>query len=142
MHRTCHPRPGAPSAAFLVLTLLAAASAGGPFGFVGNSGDDTLTVVDLATGTALTPDVDLLPEGNYPYDVTLHPLGGEVWICGAVGDGVVVVDAASHTISERIDLAGVAEYPVDVAFNTDGSTAYVASRDSEVIAVIDTAPTR
>ncbi len=112
---------------------------GGAFGFVGNSGDDSLTVFDLATGTPVGADVDLLPEGDYPYDVTIRPGGSEVWICGAVGDGVVVVDTVSHAIVERIDLAGTAEYPVDVAFNTDGSTAYVAARDSEVIAVIDAA---
>ena len=109
----------------------------GPFGFVGNSGDDTLTVIDLGTGTALVPELDLLPEGNYPYDVTIRPGGAEVWICGAVGDGVVVVDAVTHTISERISLVGSAEYPVDVAFNADGSVAYVSGRDSDAVAVID-----
>ncbi len=137
-------RFGRSAATSIVLAALAihpsAARGGeGSYGFVGNSGDDTLTVVDLAAGTALTPDIDLLPEGNYPYDVTLHPDGSEVWICGAVGDGVVVVDAVTHAVSERISLAGTAEYPVDVAFNADGRVAWVASRDSDVVAVIDTA---
>lgn len=111
----------------------------GPFGFSGNSGNDTLTVFDLGTGTTVGADVDLLPEGNYPYDVTLNPAGDEVWICGASGDGIIVLDAATHAILERISLTGTAEYPVDVAFNADGSVAYVASRDSEVVAVIDAA---
>ncbi len=111
----------------------------GTFGFSGNSGNDTLTVFDLVTGTAVGPDVDLLPEGDYPYDVTIHPGGDEVWICGAVGDGIVVVDALTHTIIERISLTGSAEYPVDVAFNAAGSVAYVAGRDSDALAVVDTA---
>ncbi len=111
----------------------------GPFGFSGNSGNDTLTVFDLGTGAPVGADVDLLPEGDYPYDVTIHPDGGEVWICGAVGDGVIVVDAVTHAILERISLAGSAEYPVDIAFNADGSVAYVAGRDSDAVAKIDTA---
>ena len=111
----------------------------GPFGFSGNSGNDTLTVFDLSTGSTVGPDIDLLPEGNYPYDTTIHPDGDEVWICGAVGDGVIVLDTATHAILERISLTGSAEYPVDVAFNADGSVAYVSGRDSDAVAVIDTA---
>ncbi len=136
-------RPSAVAA--ILLTLSAAIGFGvqagpaGPYGFSGNSGNDTLTVFDLSTGAAVGPDIDLLPEGDYPYDTTLHPDGSEVWICGAVGDGVIVLDAVTHAILDRIDLAGTAEYPVDVAFNGDGSVAYVASRDSDVVAVIDTA---
>lgn len=110
----------------------------GAFGFSGNSGTDSLTVFDLTTGMPVGLDVDLLPEGDYPYDVTLHPDGTEVWIAGAVGDGVLVVDTTSHAITERISLAGTAEYPVDIAFDGDGGVAYVASRDNDLIAVIDT----
>ena len=126
-------------AAALVLPISTAVpGTAAPFGFVGNQGDDTLTVIDLSTGAPAGPDVDLLPEGDYPYDVTLNPSGTEVWVCGAVGDGVLVVDTTTHAIIERIDLTGTAEYPVDVVFDASGATAYVASRDSDVIAVINT----
>ncbi|MCP4247429.1 MAG: hypothetical protein GY778_10315, partial [bacterium] len=87
----------------------------GPFGFSGNSGNDTLTVFDLTTGVAVGADIDLLPEGNYPYDTTIHPDGSEVWICGAVGDGVIVIDTTPHANHARISQTGSAYYPADVA---------------------------
>jgi YVTN family beta-propeller protein len=71
--------------------------------------------------------------------VTINPAGTEVWICGASGDGIIVVDAINHTILQRISLTGQAENPVDIAFNSNGNTAYVAGRDSNSVAVIDTA---
>ncbi|MEM6456047.1 MAG: YncE family protein [Acidobacteriota bacterium] len=110
-----------------------------PFGFVANAADDTLRVIALSTGAAFGAPVDLLPEGALPTDVTLHPNRDEVWICGALGNGVVIVDAVSHTILDHIDLTGTAAYPVDIVFDADGSTAYVAGRDAGALAVIDVA---
>ncbi len=112
-------------------------AAGGPLGFTGKSGNDALRAFDPATGMAVGADIDLLPEGDYPYDATVNPDGTEVWIVGAVGDGVVVIDTETLAVVERIDLAGTAEYPVDVLFGGCGRPAYVASRDSEVVAIIN-----
>lgn len=107
-------------------------------GFTGKAANDAARAFDLATGDPVGADIDLLPEGDYPYDATIRPDGSEVWITGAVGDGVIVIDTATQTVTERIDLAGQAEYPVDVLFAPCAPLAYVASRDSEVVAVIDT----
>ena len=128
----------------LLVLLVAAAegssAGGGPvLGFTGKSGNDAARAFDLGTGTSVGGDVDLLPEGNYPYDATMTPDGAEVWIPGAAGDGVIVLDVATQTVAQRIDLAGVAEYPVDVIFEPCGTRAFVASRDTEVVAVIDRA---
>ncbi len=105
-------------------------------GYVGMSLTDSLVAFDLMTEEAVI-DIDLLPEGNYPYDVTIRPDGSEVWVVGAVGDGVKVIDTATQTVTQSIDLAGVGEYAVDVLFNSDGSLAYVSSRDSEALVIID-----
>ena len=34
------------------------------------------------------------------------PDGSEVWVCGAVGDGIVVIDTATHSVLTTIDLVG------------------------------------
>jgi len=121
---------------------LAALIAGGggaqTLGFTGKSDNDAARAFDLETGTSVGSDIDLLPEGNYPYDATMMPDGSRVWITGAVGDGVIVLDTATQSILERIDLSGQAEYPVDVIFDPCVDRAFVASRDSETVAVIDT----
>ena len=104
-------------------------------GFVGSSTSDDCYPFDLttfATGSA----IDLLPEANYPYDATITPDGSEVWFVGASGDGIVVIDRATNTITQRIT---VSEYPIGIAFSNDCSLAGGGSRDDEVLDVIDTA---
>jgi YVTN family beta-propeller protein len=104
-------------------------------GFAGCSTSDNCAPFDLVSyvpGAAIS----LLPEGDYPYDATLNPAGTELWIPGAAGDGVIVIDRATNTISHRI---GVGEYPVSVAFSNDWSLALVACRDTEELTIIDTA---
>jgi len=100
---------------------------------------DSLVVLDLDGGSAVLPSIDLAPEGDYPYDVTILPDGSEVWVCGAVGDGIVVIDAISHTVITTIDLATIGEYPVNIAFDVDGTTAWVSSRDNSAIVLVDVA---
>jgi YVTN family beta-propeller protein len=105
-------------------------------GYFGCSTDDSFVSIDLfslATNNAGT----LLPEGDYPYDATMRPSGQEVWMPGASGDGVVVVNTSSDTASHRI--AGIGSYPVSVAFTVDDSRALVSCRDSENIALVSTA---
>jgi YVTN family beta-propeller protein len=108
-------------------------------GYVGFSTTDSLVVLDLDAGTALSPSISLLPEANYPYDATILPDGSEVWICGAVGDGVVVVDTATQGVIANIDLGVAGEYPVNIAFDASGTTAYVSSRDGNAVVLVDVA---
>ena len=108
-------RAGRTLATGMVLLLVlgsGAADAQSGYGYAGMSGgSNTLVVFDLATGTALLPPIDLSPEGNYPYDATLTPQGHELWVVGASGDGVVVIDTATNAVTARIPLVGIAEYP-------------------------------
>jgi len=104
------------------------------YGYTGASTSDSLGIFDLTTWT-LSTTLSLLPEGDYPYDATIKPDGSEVWICGAAGDGVVVVDTATNQVTHRI---AVGVYAIGVAFRTDGAYAFVSARDGENVSVIDT----
>ncbi len=108
-------------------------------GFVGFSTTDSLVVLDLDAGTPLAPSINLLPEANYPYDATILPDGSEVWICGASGDGIVVIETVTLTVLTTIDLATIGEYPVNIAFDATGGTAYVSSRDNDAVVLVDVA---
>jgi len=103
------------------------------------SGNDRLVRFDPATGLALLPSVSLLPYADYPYDMKISPDGSELWVVGATGDGVTVVDTLTGAITQEIDLTGVGEYPVDVLFNATGTLAYVSARDSKAVVIINTA---
>ena len=104
-------------------------------GFVGCSTSDSAYPFDLDSHTA-GASIDLLPEGNYPYDATITPDGSQVWIVGASGDGVIVIDRETNTIVQQF---AVADYAIGVAFNQDGDRAFITSRDDEVMKIIDTA---
>ena len=121
---------------FVLVVLVPMIGTAADHGFVGMSTTDTLVVLDLDSGTALSPSIDLLPEGNYPYDATILPDGSEVWICGAVGDGVVVIDTQTHAVITRIDLGAAGGYPVNVAFDAAGATAYVSARDGDAVVIV------
>jgi len=122
---------------FLVLVIASSAAAVPDLtdGYAGCSTSDDAFPFKLDSYT--TGDViDLLPEGNYPYDATMTPDGSQVWFVGASGDGVVVVDRASNTVVSRF---AVADYAIGVAFTGDGSRAMVTSRGDEAVMIVDTA---
>ncbi len=103
-------------------------------GYVGCSTSDSAVPFGLETYATGTP-IDLLPEGNYPYDATMKPDAMEVWIPGASGDGVVVIDRATSSVSHRIP---VADYVISVAFSADQSLGFVSSRNERTITRINT----
>ncbi|SFE95683.1 40-residue YVTN family beta-propeller repeat-containing protein [Nannocystis exedens] len=103
------------------------------------SGNNSLVIFDPQAQQVVGAPVSLLPEASYPYDAMIKPDGAEVWVVGAVGDGVKVLDTASGQLTQQISLTGVGEYAVDVSFNADGSRAYVSARDSGALVLIDTA---
>jgi DNA-binding beta-propeller fold protein YncE len=119
----------------LSLSLGLALPAQADIGYAGCSNTDAAIAFDTGDGTP-GPPIDLLPEGNYPYDATIRPDGSEVWIPGASGDGVIVLDRATGAIAHRI---ATGEYPVSVAFSRDGALALVSCRDSDRLDIVDTA---
>ncbi len=102
-------------------------------GYVGCSYSDSADPFDLDS-YEFGPSIDLLPYGDYPYDATIRPNGSELWIPGASGDGVVVVDRDTGLITHTIP---VGEYPVSVAFSANNAFALVSCRDGEGLWKVD-----
>lgn len=102
-------------------------------GYVGCSFSDSSDPFDLVS-YEFGAGVDLLPFGDYPYDATIRPDGTELWIPGASGDGVVVIDRATAAVTHTIP---VGEYPVSVAFAANNAFALVSCRDGEGVWKVD-----
>mgnify|MGYP001442278769 CR=1 FL=1 len=99
--------------------------------FVTNSGDDTVTVVDLREQVA----VGTIPTGDYPHGLRMSPDGRVIYVANVEDGSVSVIDTAQLTEVARIP---VGKAPVQVGFTPDGSRVYVSLRDENRVAVIDT----
>lgn len=108
------------------------ADAEGVRGYVSNSEDDTLSVIDLQKGMA----VATVPTGDYPHGLRMSPDGRSVYVANVQDGTVSVIDAASLSEAARIKVGSA---PVQVGFTPDGSRVYVSLRDENQVAVIDTA---
>ena len=120
-----------------VALILPTAATGAWFGFAACSASDSGSSFwwdGQNNDHVVGEDVDLLPEGNYPYDAVMRPGDEEVWVAGASGDGVVVVDAFDNVVTT----IAVGEYPVSIAFNPLEDIALVSCRDSDRLDIVDT----
>ncbi len=98
---------------------------------VSNFRDDTVSLVNLATGTVAAT----VPVGAGPWGVAVHPRGTELWITNRGGRSVSVVDLATRTVSATI---AVGRVPLGIVFDASGGRAYIASYGDDRVDVIDT----
>jgi YVTN family beta-propeller protein len=102
------------------------------FAYVGNTGDGTLTTIDLIK---LAP-VATIAVGAGPTGIRAHPTRKEIWgLSSAEGYGWIL-DANRNQIVARIPVGG-APYALD--FSPDGARAYVAASGSNAVIAIDCA---
>jgi YVTN family beta-propeller protein/cysteine-rich repeat protein len=99
---------------------------------VSNFRDDTVSLVNLATGTVS----GTVAVGDGPWGVAVHPRGTELWITNRAGRSVSVIDLATRTVTATI---AVGRVPLGIAFDSGGTRAYVASYGDDRVDVIDTA---
>ncbi|WP_210165785.1 cytochrome D1 domain-containing protein [Devosia psychrophila] len=104
----------------------------GKFAFVTNSGDNNVTVVDLANDVVTA----VIPTGAYPHGQRMSPDGKELYVANVEDGSVSVLDPVGLRELQRIPVGAV---PVQVGFTPDGSRVYVSLRDEDKVAVIDPA---
>ncbi len=116
---------------------LVPASGSAQWGLVANSTSNSAAVFSYdwpSNQFTVGPEFSVSPTASYPYDAVMRPRSNdEVWVCGATGDGVIVVDATGTIIKE----IPTGEYPVSIAFNPDQGIALVSCRDSDRLDIID-----
>jgi YVTN family beta-propeller protein len=104
----------------------------GPFLYVPNEYDNTVSVIDISTNSI----VATIPvAGNFADTAAIRPDGAFVYVASESGV-VSVIDTASNTMVGTI---AVGSQPYVVAFSPDGTLAYVTNHSSANISVIDTA---
>lgn len=102
------------------------------YAYVGNTGDGTVTAVDLAALSA----VSVIPVGPTPSGLRAHPARPEVWGVSTEGGYAWVIDAAKGSVVARIPV-GQGAFALD--FSADGTRAYVAASVAGTVVAIDCA---
>jgi YVTN family beta-propeller protein len=107
----------------------------GKYAFVTNSGDDTVSVVDLAQRRV----VKNVKTGAYPHGLRMSADGREIYVANVNGGSVSVIDVATLTAAATI---AVGKEPIQVGFAAEGRRVYVSLRAEDSVAVVDTAARR
>lgn len=110
-----------------------AVSPDGTLAMVANTGDGTVSVLDVDGPVTL---VDTITVGGEPVGVTFTPDGAEAWVSTWSGNAVKVIDVATLSVVATIS-AGNGSF--SVTFSNDGATAYVINYNGQSVAVVDTA---
>ncbi|HTZ23815.1 MAG TPA: protein kinase [Streptosporangiaceae bacterium] len=88
--------------------------------YVANYNDNTVTPIDLATGSTGTP----IQVGNSPAAIAITPDGKTAYVADLYGNTVTPVDLVTGSVGSPIQV-GVG--PDAIAITPDGKTAYVAN---------------
>lgn len=119
----------------LALLPLAGTAAAAPNAYVASYGDDTVSVIDVATRTV----IHSIPVGSSPAGVALTPDGSRAYVTNRTHSdwegSVSVIDTASNTVIATIAVPGA---PYGLVITPDGSHAYVANHHPRKISVIST----
>ncbi|MEI4507078.1 beta-propeller fold lactonase family protein [Sphingopyxis sp. CCNWLW253] len=116
--------------AAVLCTLLLAAPAGAETLLVGNKGEDTLSVIALASGEELVR----LPTGKMPHEIAVSPDGKQAAVVAYGGTTIDLFDVASRTKVRTIDLSPN-QRPHGLLWLSDGRLV-ATTEGSESIAVV------
>jgi YVTN family beta-propeller protein len=89
--------------------------------YVVNSGDDTVTPIDLGTNTAGAA----IPVGDEPIAIAITPDASKAYVANGLGNSVTPIDLATNTAGPAIP---VGSYPSSIAISPDGRIAWVANQ--------------
>lgn len=97
--------------------------------FIANIGSGTVSVLPMAGGEPRHLEVGPGPEG-----IAAHPEGGTLWVANRHADEMVVLDARSEVVLDRLPTG---DFPIRVAFTPDGDLAIASHVRSGEIWVWD-----
>ena len=103
--------------------------------FVTNAGDNSVSVVDLASNTVIAT----IGTGRYPHGLRPSPDGRQLFVANVQDGSLSVIDTEALVELTRIP---VGRAPVQVGFTPDGALVYASLRDENRVAVVDTASRR
>jgi len=135
-------RPAATRAALLggvclsavaVLVPAAAQAQQGPFLYVPNFNDNTVSVIDTPTNATVPPTIAV---GANPFTAAVRGDDALVYVTNFNSNNVSVINTATNTVLTTV---GVGANPFGVAVSPDGTRAYVTNLNSNTVSVIDTA---
>jgi len=123
----------------LLLTLMfssqaaapAQAQGSGPFAYIANSSDSTVSVIDISTNSVVATVV----VGGSPYGVAVNSTGTRVYVSNAISNDISVIDTSNNNVIATI---AVGTLPRGIAVNSSGTRVYVANASSNNVSVIDT----
>jgi len=109
-----------------------AVDAAGPKAYVGNFSDNTVSVVDLGSGSV----VATIPVSAGPHGMTVSPDGKTVYISGDGASNLDVIDTATDRVRRTIEIG---KSPHGLAMTPDGKTLLAAIYGEDKIAFVDIA---
>ncbi|MFI7500959.1 beta-N-acetylglucosaminidase domain-containing protein [Streptomyces sp. NPDC049687] len=107
-------------------------SADGRTAYAANQGSDTVSVIDVASGTV----TGTVAVGRVPAGLALTPDGGTLWVADYTDGTVQPVDTGTLTAGTAIP---VGSGPENMAVTPDGATLYVANIHDDTVTPVDLA---
>ncbi|MDQ4133997.1 MAG: PQQ-binding-like beta-propeller repeat protein [Actinomycetota bacterium] len=119
-------------AAVVIATMASPAIAAPGHVYVANSGSNSVSVVDPATGSV----AGTIPVGASPSSIVFTPDGARAYVSNTGSDTVSVLDTATGAVVATI---AVGDAPAGAAATADGTRVYVTNTGSGTVSVLDTA---
>lgn len=135
LHTPMTPPAPAPTSAQRLVTVGAfptgvAVSPDGSKVYAVNTGDDSVSVIDAAAGTAAVA----IAVGRAPYGIALTPDGRTAYVANAGGNSVSVIDTRAQAVTATV---AVGEKPYGVAVAPDEQRVYVTNQAGGSLSIID-----
>lgn len=116
----------------------------GPWVFVANTQDDSISVIYLPTRVGYRTLPLACPSGSgsrcEPFGLALSPRGDRLYLSNSAADSVTVIDPANLTViatwSLRTD--GTVRTPRELAVSPDGSLLYVSNQAAGTVSILAT----
>jgi len=103
----------------------------GVLAYVSNNGDNSVSVIDTSTNTA----VATVEVGLWPDDVVVNPAGTRAYVANEFSHDVWVIDTSTNRPIATVEVGGM---PSGVAVTPDGTRVYVTNSGNTTVSVIDT----